>query len=138
MPLKEYPYGFLFEGLKADGLPPPKEGVYCKFVDSGEVFFCHLGGWHPYGLGLSYAPPTKSGVVTSDKNGDASVHFGTQFIDDDYTIALSCKVKNIKRPVANWVTKDKEGFTLHVSNPIDGTKVSNVDVSWLCTRNFNE
>ena len=138
MTKKVYPYGYLIESTEDEGLPEPQEGAYCKFVDSGEVYYCFHGGWHPYGLGLSYAPPTKSGVVTSDTNGDASVVFGIPFIDDNYTIALSCKVKNEKYPVANWTVKNADGFSVHVTNPLTGAKVASVDVSWLCTRNHND
>jgi hypothetical protein len=136
MPFKVYED--IVECLTSDGFPPVKEGLHVKFVDTGKMWLCYHGGWSYVGMGQSYAPPTKSGVVTTDANGAATIVFGTHFADDNYTIALSCKVKNEKRPIANWIAKSSTGFSIVAINPLTGNTVASTDVSWLCTRNYNE
>jgi len=128
----------IIECLSTDGRLNVPDGWYMKHTDTGNTFYRYDNAWNALGIGFSYAPPTKSGVVTTDDNGLASIDFNTEFIDDDYTIALSCQVKGNREPLANWVTKDNHGFTIRSSNPVNGNALGGVVVSWLCTRNFND
>jgi hypothetical protein len=59
----------LTEALSSDGLLDRPDGWFWKEVDTGIVYHRISGSWHTWGLGLSFAPPTKSGVVITDNDG---------------------------------------------------------------------
>ena len=138
MAFTEYPN--LTVGLEFDGFPSRADGWFLKHVDTGNVFHRINGEWITWELGLSFAPPTKSGDAITDTDGNASIVFGSPFYDDEYSVALTCSVlPDPKRvPVALLVSKDSLGFTFKTVNPSDGKPLTGVGVSWLCTQDFNE
>ena len=133
-------YPNLTTGLVSDGFPDKPNGWFLKHLDDGSIYHRVAGEWVDWELGLSFAPPTKSGDLVTDEQGDASVVFGTPFFDDIYSVALTCSpAPNPRRvPVALLVSKTSEGFTIKTVNAEDGRPLWNVKVSWLCTQDFNE
>jgi hypothetical protein len=132
-------YPNLTEMLSTDGVYPDRpNGWFLKVLDTGETFHRISGEWEPWGLGLSFAPPTKSGQVQTDNNGEASIVFGTPFYDDSYTVALTCSDEGV--PVSAYVvSKIADGFSIITCDPKKHEdRVRDVFVSWLATRNFND
>lgn len=120
-----------------DDLPEIADGQFFKQLDTGESYFRRNGEWAFINLGLSYIKATKSGLVTTDASGVSEVVFNTPFIDDDYTVALTCD-----DPGKNYLTVAYKsvvvstGFTIQTRDK-NGHASGNVIVSWLATRNYN-
>jgi hypothetical protein len=130
----------LTEALSSDGLLDKPDGWFWKEVDTGIVYHRVKGEWRSWGLGLSFAPPTKSGILITDDDGLGEVAFGDPFVDDNYSVQLSCNLpQNGRSIVALIMNKDKNGFTLVTQEASRRSReVENVTVSWLATRSFNE
>ena len=131
-------YPNLTEMLSTDGPYPDRpNGWFLKVLDTGDTFHRISGEWVAWGLGLSFAPPTKSGQVQTDNKGDAEIVFGSPFFDDNYTVALTCADEGV--PVSAYVTsRTANGFSLITCDPGNhDNRIRDVFVSWLATRNFN-
>jgi len=127
----------LTECLESDGFPARDNGWFLKHLDTGRVYHRVAGEWVDWGLGLSFAPPTKSGTLITDNDGNATVVFGTPFVDNLYTVALTCSNEGV--PVSAYVTiKNANGFSLVTKSPRSHRGVRDVTVSWLATKDFNE
>ena len=130
----------LTEALSSDGFLDRPDGWFWKQVDTGNVYHRVSGVWEPWGLGLAFAPPTKSGISVSDEDGNGEVVFGTPFVDDDYSVQMTCTEPNNERSIVMMVvTQDADGFTFKTRR---ATRLSqefgNVTVAWLATRSYNE
>ena len=125
------------EGISPPGFPERPNGWFLKHLDTGNVHHRVNGVWVDWGLGLSFAPPTKSGRVQTDNNGNALVIFGTPFIDDQYTVCLTCADEGV--PVNAYKRQlTPNGFNIITREPKNHDKpVRDVFVSWLATRIFN-
>ena len=138
MAIIDYPN--LTEMLSDDGSYPDRpNGWFLKILDTGETFHRVAGVWVVWGLGLSFAPPTKSGVIITDNNGQASVVFGTPFFDDNYSVQLTCNrepSEGVLVGVTDETSKTATGFGLFIIDK-NGKPVRDVTVSWLATRSFN-
>jgi hypothetical protein len=88
-------YADLTECLSTDGFPTRPDGWKLKHTDTGRQYHMVSEVWVDMDLGFSFAPPTKSGSVVTDGDGLASVVFGTPFIDNAYTVALTCNATGI-------------------------------------------
>lgn len=128
---------FICECLTTDGYPDRADGWLLKHTDTGEQYIHVSGAWQTLRLGLSFAPPTKSGQVTTDANAVAAIVFGTPFIDDSYTIALSCEAKYGTPPLAMFYDKSAAGFGVWTVNSRNGANLPSILVSWVATRNYN-
>ena len=100
------------------------------------MFIRRYGMWEGMESGYSFVMATKSGRVTTDANGDAEIVFFTPFINDEYSIALSCIDPG--GPPAGAVLAYKydrlnTGFKV-ITRRTNAQPVANVEVSWLCTR----
>jgi hypothetical protein len=132
--------GTVTECLLSDGFPERPDGWFLKHLDTSITYFRRSGVWVECVLGLSFAPATKSGRVTTDGSGDAEIIFGTPFIDDEYSIALSCLDCGgppARPPLVYKYARTKDGFKIK-TRTINGIVYGNVEVSWLATRDFNE
>ena len=128
--------GSITECLTTDGFPSRPNGWFLKHIDNGKQYHRVGDEWKDMELGLSFAPPTKSGVITTDVGGAAVVTFGTPFVDDDYTVVLTCG-NAAPPPVAQLVSKASSGFEMQTRNAKTGLALGVVPVSWLATRNYN-
>jgi hypothetical protein len=130
----------LTEALSSDGLLDRPDGWFWKQTDTGNVFHRVSGAWEPWGLGLSFAPPTKSGIATTDGDGNGEVSFGSPFIDSDYSVQLTCdQPDNERSVVAMLIDQEANRFTFVTRRATRlSQEVGNVTVTWLATRSFNE
>lgn len=129
--------GFLSSGLSADGFPVRPDGWILIHVDTGDTYNRRSGQWQQLGLGLSFAPPTKSGLVQTDENGIADITFATPFVDDLYTVALTCGDEGGLPNVALVSSRLATGFSIITRSTQSGQPTEQVTVSWLATRNYN-
>lgn len=123
--------------LVSDGFPDRDDGWHLSHIDTGDQYIRVAGTWETRGLGYSFAPPTKSGIATTNALGRAGVRFGTPFVDDAYTVALTCTYDG-SSALAMVDTKVAAGFSMRTFDPATGNAKGDVIVSWLATRNYNE
>ena len=130
------------EGLQVemtDVLPGLRDGHFFKQADTGESYFRRDGVWEYVNLGLAFIKATKSGRVTTDANGDAHIVFNTPFVDDQYSIALGCSDSggppNFAALAYKW-DRQPTGFRIKTRGT-NSIPMANVEVSWLCTRDYN-
>ena len=129
---------FVTECLTSDGSPERSDGWLLKHTDTGYQYIHVSGTWLSLALGLSFAPPTKGGRVTTDASGLATVTFGTPFVDDGYAVILTCgDLGGMQPPLAVMVSRSASGFSIKTYYSRTGNSVGNVIVSWLATRDFN-
>ena len=129
--------GFVTECLVEDGFPARRDGWMLKHTDNGKQYLRVSGQWVNMEMGLSFAPPTKSGSVVTGTDGTASIVFGTPFVDNAYTVALTCSDNGNQPIIAVLVSKTKNGFSIITRSTRSGQATSNITVSWLATRNYN-
>ena len=108
-----------------------------KHTDNGKQYHRVSGEWVDMELGLSFAPPTKSGLVVTGADGISTIVFGTAFVDDAFTVALTCRDLGTDPVIAVIVSKTRSGFSLITRSTRSGQPKPNVTVSWLATRNYN-
>jgi hypothetical protein len=132
--------GMIVQCLSSDGKPVRPDGWTLSWIDTGEQFFHRDGAWELMGLGYSFAPPTKSGRITTDANGLYSVVFSTGFVDDLYSVALSCQDIGTKKAQPMAFKKDitATGFTIQTRDTQKGDPMPNIIVSWVATRMHND
>jgi hypothetical protein len=95
------------------------------------------GVWESWGLGLSFAPPTKSFDILTDNDGLAEVIFDTPFSDDHYTVGLTCFSQGGRIvPVALLLdgSKTKDGFKIKTVSAKTGLPLRDILVTWLATK----
>ena len=129
--------GFVTECLVEDGFPARKDGWVLKHTDNGKQYHRVSGQWVDMEMGLSFAPPTKSGLVVTGADGTSNIAFGTRFVDDAYTVALTCIDNGTQPVIALLVSKTRNGFTLISRSTRSGQPTSGISISWLATRNYN-
>lgn len=127
---------FIVECLTSDGFPVRDDGWLLKHVDTGQQYIRVSGEWKSLALGLSFAPPTKSGSVVTDADGVAEIVFGTPFIDDAYTIVMTCG-NTYPSPVVQTTGQTANGFSMQSRYARTGEALGSVPVAWLATRNYN-
>jgi hypothetical protein len=133
--------GWVWEGLSTDVKPTKedgaKDGHICKINDSGESFTMISGEWVSINQGLSFISATKSGLITTDKDGFYHVAFSTPFDINNYAVALTCAGSAF--PVyASFGNVAGDGFDIQTRHTSDGgVAYPDITVSWLATRNFN-
>ena len=132
----------VWEGLSVemtDDLPSLRDGHFYKQADTGESYFRRGDTWEYVNLGLAFIKATKSGRVVTDANGDAQIIFNTPFIDDQYSIALGCADSggppNSAALAFKW-DRLATGFRIKTRGTNSQPKAG-VEVSWLCTRDYN-
>lgn len=137
MAIVDYPN--LTECLSSDGFPVRPDGWFLKFVDTGVIHHRISGAWVDWGMGLSFAPPTKSGRITTNGAGVFNVVFATPFYDDQYSVQLSCQDigTHKNQPMAFKHNLTANGFSIQTRDSNKGDPMGNIVVSWLATRNFN-
>ena len=131
---------FVWEGTSLDmDSANAKDGHIFKQLDTGESYIMRKGKWHFINLGLSFIKATKSGRVTTDANGYYHVIFTTPFINNQYTVALSCQKLSGPSivPIAFFDNLTINGFDIYTINSRSGAVVANQVVSWLATRDYN-
>jgi len=133
---------FVWEGTAPEMLPD-LPGVYdghiYKQLDTGESFIRVGGEWQYINLGLAFIKATKSGRVITDGSGLAEVMFNTPFIDDEYSIALSCIDPGgppARPAIAFKYGRTTFGFMI-VTRNVHGIPYPNIEGSWLATRDYN-
>jgi len=133
--------GWIYEGLSTETKPLPpvaKNGQIFKEMDTGESYHLRAGVWEYVNLGLSFIRATKSGRITTGDNGNYHIIFNTPFINDQYSVSLTCEdLGAVKPPLAFKHTKTKEGFYIQTRDSKKGDPFGNVAVSWLATRNYD-
>ena len=125
------------EGVSLPGFPDRPNGWFLKHLDTGTVHHRVGGVWVDWGLGLSFAPPTKSKDIMTNNDGLAHVTFEIPFYDTNYTVGLTCYSQGGKIvPVALLVdgTKLNTGFDIVTVDGRDGKPLRDVLVTWLATR----
>jgi len=87
--------GTVWEGLSTEPRPTYEQGArdghFYKELDTGESYIRLNGVFTFVNLGLSFIKATKSGKIVTDETGFYHVDFTTHFINDQYTVALSCQ-----------------------------------------------
>lgn len=73
----------------------------------------------------------KSGIVTTDGNGEFNLVFNTPFEQDNYSVGLTCE-RNDTQPlvIVHYSNKTVNGFTIVTQGVPNGHSVGNVEVSW--------
>lgn len=134
---------FVWEGTSDERATSPyviankRDGHIFKEMDTGESFIHRSGDWHYINLGLAFIKATKSGRIVTDANGDYEVIFNTPFINNDYTVALSCEdTGGGIMPLAFKWGRQPTGFKIK-SRRFNGTSLGNITVSWLATRSYD-
>lgn len=134
----EYYGGTVIEALSTDTWPDVPDGWFLKALDTGESYIRREGAWEYINLGLAFIKATKSGNVTTDASGLATVTFNTPFINDNYSIALTCSdVGRGPGAIAYKYDRLSTGFKIITRNPVSGLAKPNIGVSWLCTRDYD-
>ena len=132
--------GTIIEALSTDVLPEKPNGWFLKLLDTGETFIRRNGTWAFLNLGMSSftKTTTKSGRVTTKADGTTQVLFNTPFLDNEYSIALSCTDvgRSAKLPFAYKYDRRPTGFGI-ITRRLNGQPVGGIEVSWLCTRDYN-
>ena len=135
-------YGnWVWEGLSTETKPGIAEGAndghVFKELDTGESYTRVAGVWEYINLGLSFIKATKSGKITTNASGQYHVTFVTPFINDDYTVALTCQDPgNNNTAIAYKKNITSSDFDIQTRNK-NGQALGNQVVSWLATRNYN-
>lgn len=135
-------YGnWVWEGLSTETKRGVNEGAgdghVFKELDTGESYTRVGGEWQYINLGLSFIKATKSGLITTDVSGDYVVTFTTPFIDNFYSIALTCSDPGgPPGSIAYYHSQTAFGFSIKTRN-FAGAVKGNVTVSWLATRDYN-
>ena len=131
----------VWEGLSTETKPNigtgASNGQFFKEMDTGESYHLIDGTWTYVNLGFAFVKATKSGRATTGAGGTVDITFNTAFIDDEYSIALSVVDDGGKTPTASKSNRTASGFRLHTRNSTSGQYEGNVEVSWLCTRDYN-
>ena len=131
---------FVWEGLSTERatVVGARDGHIYKELDTGESYIMRNGLWQFINLGLSFIKATKSGKITTDANGYYHVTFTTPFINNQYTVALSCEVPTSNQPpVAFFTNTAINGFDIYTMYSRTGNPRPNTVVSWLTTRNYD-
>lgn len=129
--------GFVTVCTSVDGFPTRADGWVLKHTDNGRQYHRVSGQWIDMELGLSFAPPTKSGSTLTDVDGTAAIAFGTPFVDSQYIVMLTClDPGGTQTAVAFVETKTKDGFTVQAKNK-NGNPAGMATVTWLATRIYN-
>ena len=114
-----------------------RDGHFLKEIDTGESYFRKGDLWAYINLGLSFIKATKSGNIDTDGAGYIHVSFTTPFINNEYSVALSCQdTGETKATNAYWGNLATTGFDIYTRNK-SGTLEPNSLVSWVATRNYN-
>ena len=133
--------GWIYEGLSTEVKPLPPvalNGQIFKELDTGESYHLRNGTWQYVNLGLSFIKATKSGRITTDAGGLYTVTFATPFINDQYTVALSCDDAGLGQPaIALFKNLTASGFTIQSRYSRTGNVRPSTVVSWLATRNYD-
>lgn len=122
--------------LSSDGQPERADGWWLLWIDTGETFL-HVGGaWVGQGTGFSFAPPTKSGRVTTDANGRAVIVFDVPFVDNQYGVSYGCMDIGTgkKQPLVYTVNQTASGFTIQTRDTEKGDWMPNITVTYVATR----
>jgi hypothetical protein len=133
---------FVWEGTApemTDTLPGIAGGHIYKQLDTGESYIRVSGAWEYINLGLAFIKATKSGRVTTDGSGIAEITFNTPFINNEYSIALSCEDPGgppVRGAIAYKYDRAPTGFKIITRNT-SGIPVGGIVVSWLATRDYN-
>ncbi len=115
-----------------------RDGHFYKEMDTGETYHRVGGEWLFINLGLSFIKATKSGRVTTDSGGVYDVVFATPFINDQYSIQLTCQdLGSVKPPVAFKTNRSVYGFRITTRDSKKGDLFGGVTVSWLATRDYD-
>ena len=133
---------FVWEGTSVEPRPTDAEGArdghIIKELDTGESYIRRSGVWTFINLGLSFIKATKSGRITTDADGQYHVSFVTPFINNEYTVAMSCEDRGQLKPVSAYFSNIAiEGFDIQTREAPNGQAVGSIVVSWLATRNYN-
>jgi len=131
----------IWEGVSTETKPNigtgGRNGHFFKELDTGETYLLRNGVWDFVNLGFSFIRATKSGRATTNATGDWSITFATPFIDDQYSIALSCEDPGIPPGyIAYFHTRTKFGFSVKTRN-FAGAVKGNVPFSYLATRDYD-
>ena len=134
-------YGnWVWEGVSTEvkpSKPVAGDGHIFKELDTGESYAMVAGVWEYINLGLAFVKATKSGRAVTDATGDWSITFATPFIDNQYSIALSCEDPGgPPAHTAYFHTRTAAGFSVKTRN-LAGAPNGNVSFSWLATRDYN-
>ncbi len=134
--------GWIYEGLSTETKPTletgAKNGQIFKELDTGESYHLREGIWQFVNLGLSFIKATKSGLITTDINGTYHVAFTTPFINDQYSVTMSCDDAGAVKPaMAFSSSRTKNGFTIQTRESKKGNPLGSIIVAWLATRNYN-
>jgi len=134
--------GWIYEGLSTETKPTLATGALngqiFKELDTGESYHLRHGVWHYVNLGLSFIKATKSGRITTDASGIFDVVFATPFINDQYTVALTCEYSGTKTlGVAFFSNLASTGFRITTYDTAKKAVIGDTVVSWLATRNYD-
>jgi hypothetical protein len=122
---------------KPDDLTGGRDGHFFKELDTGETYVRLDGAWEYVNLGLAFVKATKSGRATTDGSGVTHIAFTTPFIDDQYSIALSCQDPGGGVGlIAYFANRTAAGFDVYTRRAA-GTTVPNIPISWLATRDYD-
>ena len=115
----------VWESTSAEGKPTyaqgARDGHFLKELDTGLQWVRRYGEWESMDVGLSFIAATKSGRITTEEDGTYHVDFVTPFVDDLYSVALSC----VENPVSPFVIT---GFGSNLVNGVyhwDGVSIEN-------------
>ena len=114
-----------------------RDGHMFMELDTGQAYFRRSGVWEFTEVGLSFVKATKSGRLTTDANGEVEVIFNTPFIDDAYSITLTCVDTGIQPTIPSKYDRTKDGFKIRTRNTRSGQLIGNIECSWLATRDYN-
>ena len=88
-------------------------------------------------MSLAFIKATKSGRAVTDAQGNWDIVFQTPFIDNQYSIALSCEDPGGPPGVIVYFhTRSGGGFRVKSRN-FAGAVKGNVEFSWLATRDYD-
>lgn len=131
----------IWEGKSTEPRPTPEEGAkdghFLKEVDTGETYHRVDGVWEFVNLGFSQIKATKSGRITTNAHGIYNVTFNTPFINNLYTVSLSCEETGNNPATAAFSNIATTGFTITTRKTKNGQIKGNTVVSWLGTRDYN-
>jgi len=133
---------FVWEGISTDpkpanGVDGARDGHIFKELDTGESYIRRNGSDYYINLGLSFIKATKSGRITTDANGSYHVSFVTPFINNLYTVALSCQEYGTQPAIASFNNIAINGFDIQTRYSRTGNVRPSTVVSWVATRDYN-
>lgn len=110
--------------------------VYWRFVERGSFKIDFSSGEETSSITILIEAPAsssspKSGYVTTDGSGDATVTFGTAFSDTNYAIVVSAQYTD-DNATAMWHSKAVGGFSVKTMND-QGNNEPSVLVNWVAT-----